>query len=86
MNYDHWKTTNPDDQWLGPEPDQEAMVKHSAFEKHREAKRELEMRRQVFKRRVDAGNMSASDAARKISIMQEIADEYAEMAEAERLV
>jgi hypothetical protein len=20
MSYDHWKTTNPDDEWLGPEP------------------------------------------------------------------
>lgn len=20
-NYDHWKTTNPDDRYLGPEPD-----------------------------------------------------------------
>jgi hypothetical protein len=21
--YDHWKATNPDDEWLGPEPDQD---------------------------------------------------------------
>jgi len=21
--YDHWKTTNPDDEWLGPDPDEE---------------------------------------------------------------
>lgn len=20
MSYDHWKTTNPDDEWLGPDP------------------------------------------------------------------
>jgi hypothetical protein len=20
MSYDHWKTTNPEDEWLGPEP------------------------------------------------------------------
>jgi len=23
MTYDHWKTTNPDDAWLGPDPDDE---------------------------------------------------------------
>ena len=23
MNYDSWKTTNPDDQYLGPEPDEQ---------------------------------------------------------------
>ena len=23
MSFDHWKTTNPDDEWLGPEPDQD---------------------------------------------------------------
>ena len=61
-------------------------MKHSALEKHREALRETGMRREVYKRRVDAGAMTTKDAARKISIMQEIADEYAEMAEAERLV
>lgn len=24
MTYDHWKTTNPADEWLGPDPDAEA--------------------------------------------------------------
>jgi hypothetical protein len=23
MTYDHWKTTNPADQWLGPEPEED---------------------------------------------------------------
>ena len=23
MTYDHWKTTNPADEWLSPEPDQD---------------------------------------------------------------
>jgi hypothetical protein len=23
MSYDHWKTTNPEDEWLGPEPKSE---------------------------------------------------------------
>jgi hypothetical protein len=25
MTYDHWKTTNPADQWLGPEPEEDGM-------------------------------------------------------------
>jgi hypothetical protein len=25
MTYDHWKTTNPADQWLGPEPEDDGM-------------------------------------------------------------
>jgi hypothetical protein len=61
-------------------------MKHSALEKHREALRETTMRRQVYKRRVDSGSMNAKDAARKISIMDEIAADYGEMAETERLV
>ena len=24
MTYDHWKATNPADEWLGPDPDEEA--------------------------------------------------------------
>ena len=23
MSYDHWKTTNPEDRWLGPDPDED---------------------------------------------------------------
>ena len=23
MSYDHWKTTNPEDEWLGPDPHNE---------------------------------------------------------------
>jgi len=60
--------------------------KHSALEKHREALREVEMRREVYKRRIQAGSMNAKDAARKISIMQEIADDYGAMAETEKLI
>jgi hypothetical protein len=26
-SYDHWKTTNPDDEWLGPEPEDEPATK-----------------------------------------------------------
>ena len=44
------------------------------------------MRRRVYKRRVDAGSMTSADAARKISIMDEIANEYRDMAEMEKLI
>ena len=27
MSYDHWKTTNPDDEWLGPDPEEEKSLK-----------------------------------------------------------
>ena len=23
MTYDHWKATNPEDEWLGPDPDED---------------------------------------------------------------
>jgi hypothetical protein len=26
MSYDHWKTTNPEDEWLGPEPKEQEEV------------------------------------------------------------
>jgi hypothetical protein len=58
----------------------------SAFEKHREAVRELEMRRQVYKRHVDSAKLSRDVAARRIAIMAEIADDYAEQAKGERLL
>ena len=60
-------------------------MKYSAFEKHREALREVEMRQHVYKRRVEQDNMSPKEAERKIAIMQEIADEYAELAKQEQL-
>lgn len=60
-------------------------MQHSALEKHREAMREVGYRRQVYERRVAAQQMSRSEADRKIAIMQEIADEYRELAEKERL-
>ena len=44
------------------------------------------MRRTVYGRRVDSGSMTAAEAARKISIMDEIAADYAKLAESERLI
>ena len=60
-------------------------MKHSALEKHREALREVEMRKQVYQRRVDSQLMSKRDAERKISIMEEIAEDYRLLADQERL-
>jgi len=59
---------------------------HSALEKHREATREVAYRQQVYERLIGAQKMSRREADRKISIMQEIADEYRELAEKERLL
>jgi len=33
VTYDHWKTTNPADEWLGPEPEEDGGV--SVFTKYR---------------------------------------------------
>jgi len=60
-------------------------MQHSALEKHREALREVAYRNQVYERLIQAQKMSRSEALRKISIMQEIADEYRELADKERL-
>ena len=58
----------------------------SAFEKHREAVRELEFRRQVYRRMVGNAKLSNDVANRRIALMQEIADDYAEQAKGERLI
>lgn len=47
-------------------------------EKRECALRELRLRRRVYPRFVMDGRMTQADADREISIMQEIADDYAE--------
>jgi hypothetical protein len=61
-------------------------ARFSNLEKYREAKREVEQRRRVYARLLDEQKMSTQDADRKISIMEEIADEYKELADMERLI
>lgn len=61
-------------------------MKYSAYEKQREAERELSMRRRVYGDKVDAGALDPKLAQRRIEIMQEIAEEYAKQAERERLL
>jgi hypothetical protein len=59
---------------------------YSALEKHREAQREVELRKSVYERWIAMGGMSRSEAERKIAIMQEIADDYERASEKERLL
>ena len=58
----------------------------SAFEKHREAVRELEFRRRVYERMIDSAKLSRDVAARRLALMSEIADDYREQSEKERLL
>ena len=48
--------------------------------------RELKLRRRVYGRRVEAGQMSALQAERQIAIFEEIAADYRPLAKAERLL
>jgi hypothetical protein len=61
-------------------------ARFSNLEKHREAMREVEQRKRVYNRLIDEGKMRKQDADRKIAIMEEIADEYKELADMERLI
>jgi hypothetical protein len=58
----------------------------TAADKHREALRELAMRRRVYPRQVESGSMTAKDAARKIQIMEQICEDYAQAAQQEQLL
>jgi len=58
----------------------------SAFEKHREAVRELDYRRRVYERMVSSAKMSVDVAQRRLALMAEIADDYREQSEKERLL
>ena len=55
-------------------------MKYSAYEKQREAERELGMRKRFYPDKVDAGALDPKQAQRRIEIMQEIAEEYAKQA------
>jgi hypothetical protein len=59
---------------------------YTAAEKLTEVERELGYRRRVFERLVQGGDMSRSEANRRIRIMEEIRDDYATMAKVERLL
>ena len=61
-------------------------MRFTAEQKQREAEREVVMRRDVYRRRVEQRLMSPHEADHKIKIMQEIAADYAVQAEKERLL
>lgn len=58
----------------------------SAGRKLRAIARELEFRRAVYPRQVATGKMTASHAREQIAIMEAIRDDYAKLAERERLL
>jgi hypothetical protein len=58
----------------------------AAEDKLREIERELKLRRQLYPAWIYAGKLNASDAKRRIEIMQAIADDYEWQAKSERLL
>ena len=54
--------------------------------KRDEVLREVKFRERVYQRLVGTGGMTEQLAAKRIGIMKEIADDYAEIAKKERLV
>jgi hypothetical protein len=62
------------------------MSQYTATEKAKEARREVLMRERVYLNRVEKKLMSRDEAARKIAIMEDIAQDYEEQAKKERLL
>ena len=52
----------------------------SNADKHREAKRELGLRRRVYPSFVERGSITPKEAARQIAVMEAITDDYARLA------
>lgn len=62
------------------------MMGFSNEEKLTELKRELRMRKSVYRAMVEDDRMSAQLAARRIEIMEQIVDDYEKLAVSERLI
>jgi hypothetical protein len=58
------------------------MSRYTAEDKHREALREVALRKRVYARM----QMNDQESQRRLAIMQEIADDYRELAQRERLL
>ena len=58
----------------------------TAAEKLAGIERELELRRRVYPRQVEAGRMGADFAARQIALFEAIAADYRDRVEGERLL
>ena len=59
---------------------------YTATEKLAEIERELKMRRDVYRRKVEIGHMAPHTAAAQIEIMEAIRDDYERLAAKERLL
>lgn len=59
------------------------MTRFSSSDKAIEARREVRQRQRVYSRLVGEGKMNGKSADRQIAIMEEIAADYAERAEAD---
>jgi hypothetical protein len=60
--------------------------RYSAHDKQRCAEREVAWRRRVYAGRVANGRMTPNQARHEIATMQQIAEDYAELAKSERLL
>jgi hypothetical protein len=58
-------------------------MKFTKLEKHKAALREVALRKNVYRKRVENKWMTQAEADREIAIMQEIADEYGMLAKEE---
>jgi len=58
--------------------------KYTAEQKHKEIRRELAFRRSVYPREIAKQRMTQQEANERIEIMREIAEEYHDMAVANR--
>ncbi len=58
----------------------------TAEDKLREVERELKLRRRFYPHWIEIGRIDASDARRRIEIMEAIADDYEKQAQGERLL
>jgi hypothetical protein len=55
-------------------------------ENHRALIREIEFRKRVYPRQMDAGRMTSQEASRQIALFEAIAADYADLVEMERLL
>jgi hypothetical protein len=58
----------------------------TATDKQKEAEREVAMRRNVYPKWIAAGRMKQDEADRRVAVMEQIAADYREQAERERLL
>lgn len=62
------------------------MASFTAEEKWKAAAREVKYRQRVYPRLVEAGKMSHGQSLQQIAVMLEISEDYAKLADKERLI